>query len=195
MDDVHRVRVVGPLEPYAAGIAAELTRLGYTLFSAREQLGLVAHLSRWLAGEGLDASMLTPVVVAQFLVARRGAGYTAYRTPKALSPLLGYLRGLGVTPLPVVPEPEGPVEVLLERYSRYLVGERGLGAPTARGYVDLIRPFVVSRPRPTRSTWRACRLRTWWDSCSPSAVNGRRRRHSGWCLRCGRCSGFATCRV
>jgi hypothetical protein len=71
MDDAHRVRVVGPLEPYAAGIAAELTRLGYTLFSAREQWGLVAQLSRWLAGEGLDASMLTPVVVARFLVARR----------------------------------------------------------------------------------------------------------------------------
>ena len=35
--------------------------------------------------------------------------------------------------------------MLLERYRRYLVGERGLGAPTARGYVDLIRPFVVSR--------------------------------------------------
>jgi integrase/recombinase XerD len=145
MDDVHRVRVVGPLGPYAAGFGAELTRLGYTLFSAREQLGLVAHLSRWLAGAGLDVSMLTPVVVAQFLVARRGGGYTAYRTPKALSPLLGYLRGLGVTPLPVVSEPEGPVEVLLERYRCYLVGERGLGAPTARGYVDLIRPFVVGR--------------------------------------------------
>jgi integrase/recombinase XerD len=148
MDDVHRVRVVGPLGPYAAGFAGELTRLGYTLFSAREQLGLVAHLSRWLAGEGLDASMLTPAVVAQFLVARRGAGYTAYRTPRALSPLLGYLRGLGVTPLPVVSGPEGPVEVLLERYCRYLVGERGLGVPTARGYVDLVRPFVVGRATP-----------------------------------------------
>lgn len=120
MDDVHRVRVVGPLEPYAAGFAAELTRVGYTLFSARGQLGLVAHLSRWLAGEGLDASMLTPAVAAEFLVARRSAGYTAYRSSKALSPLL-------------------------ERYRRYLVGERGLGAPTARGYVDLVRPFVIGR--------------------------------------------------
>lgn len=145
MDDVHRVRVVGPLEPYAAGFAAELARLGYTLHSARLQLGLAAHLSRWLAGEGLDASMLTSAVVAQFLVVRRGVGYTAYRSPKGLSPLLGYLRGLGVTPLPVVPEPQGPVEVLLERYRRYLVGERGLGAPTARGYVGLARPFVVGR--------------------------------------------------
>jgi site-specific recombinase XerD len=41
--------------------------------------------------------------------------------------------------------PESPVEVFLERYRRYLVGERGLGVPTARGYVDLVRPFVIGR--------------------------------------------------
>ncbi|MGH3791750.1 MAG: tyrosine-type recombinase/integrase [Pseudonocardiaceae bacterium] len=145
MDDVPRVRVVGPLEPYAVGFGVELTRLGYTFFSARLQLGLVAHLSRWLAGEGLDASMLTSAVVAQFLMVRRAAGYTAYWSPKALSPLLGYLRGLGVTPLPVAAVPQGPSEVLLERYRSYLVGERGLGLATARGYVDLVRPFVVGR--------------------------------------------------
>lgn len=141
MDEVQRVRVVGPLEPYAAGFGAELTRLGYTLFSARLQLGLAAHLSRWLAGEGLDAGALSAAVVAEFVVARRAAGYTAYRSSAALAPLLGYLRGLGVTPWPVPALPQGPGEVLLERYRSYLVGERGLGAPTARGYVDLVRPF------------------------------------------------------
>lgn len=35
MDGVQLVRVVGPLEPYAAGFAAELARLGYTFFSVR----------------------------------------------------------------------------------------------------------------------------------------------------------------
>ena len=145
MDEVQRVRVVGPLEPYAAGFGAELTRLGYTVFSARLQLGLAAHVSRWLAGEGLDAAALTPAVVAEFVVARRAAGYTAYRSPKALAPLLGYLRGLGVTPRAVASVPESPVEVFLERYRRYLVGERGLGVPPARGYVDLVRPFVIGR--------------------------------------------------
>ena len=99
MVEVYRVRVVGPLEPYTAGFAAELARLGYTLFSARGQLGLAAHLSRWLAGEGLGTAALTPAVVARFLVVRRAGGYTAYRSSKALSPLLGYLRGLGVAPL------------------------------------------------------------------------------------------------
>ena len=145
MVEVYRVRVVGPLEPYTAGFAAELARLGYTLFSARGQLGLAAHLSRWLAGEGLGTAALTPAVVARFLVVRRAGGYTAYRSSKALSPLLGYLRGLGVTPRPVASAPGGPVEVLLERYRRYLVSERGLGTPTARGYIDLVRPFVIGR--------------------------------------------------
>jgi integrase/recombinase XerD len=147
MDGAPRVRVVGPLEPYAAGFGAELARLGYTVFSAGGQLRLAAHLSRWLAGEGVDVAALTPAVVAEFLAARRAAGYTAYRSPKALSPLLGYLRGLGVVPPPMPEPPGGPVELLLERYRRYLLGERGLGAPTARGYVDLVRPFVLARAR------------------------------------------------
>lgn len=145
MDDVSRVGVVGPLEPYVAGFAAELARLGYTRLSADGQLRLAGHLSRWLAGEGLGVVALTPAVVDEFLAARRTAGYTAFRSPKALSPLLDYLRGLGVTPRPAPQLPDGPVEVLLERYRRYLLGERGLGPATARSYVDLVRPFALTR--------------------------------------------------
>jgi integrase/recombinase XerD len=37
-----------------------------------------------------------------------------------------------------------PVEVLLERYRGYLLGERGLSAGTVRGYVDRVRPFVAA---------------------------------------------------
>jgi integrase/recombinase XerD len=49
MADLTRVRVSGPLAPFALGFAEELTRLGFTTSSARQQVGLVAHLSRWLA--------------------------------------------------------------------------------------------------------------------------------------------------
>ena len=42
--------VVGPLEPYAAGFAAELDRQGYAVGVACKQVGLAAHLSRWMAG-------------------------------------------------------------------------------------------------------------------------------------------------
>lgn len=139
------VRMAGPLEPFASGFCAELARLGYTRLSARLQVGLVAHLSRWLAGEGLDAGALSPATVGAFLVARRAAGYTGLRTPRALRPLLDHLRRIGVTPPPVESVAASPVEVLLGRYRGFLIGERGLTSGTAGGYVDLVRPFLVGR--------------------------------------------------
>ena len=71
-----KVRISGPLAPFAAGFSGELARLGYTALSARLQLQLMAHVSRWLASERLDAAALTPAAVDRFLAARRAAGYT-----------------------------------------------------------------------------------------------------------------------
>jgi site-specific recombinase XerD len=82
--------------------------------------------------------------VEAFLAARRAAGYVQWCSVKALVPLLGYLRGLGVVAEPVA-QPPTPVESLLGRYRSYLLGERGLAATTARGYVDMVRPFVAGR--------------------------------------------------
>ncbi len=53
MGDLSRIRVTGPLEPYVSGFVAELTERGYTPVSAAHQLRLMAHLSRWLAAEGV----------------------------------------------------------------------------------------------------------------------------------------------
>ena len=147
MADPLRVRVCGPLEPYARGFAAKLSRLGYTPVSAARQLQLMAHMSRWLAEEGSGLDELTPGVVETFLAARRAAGYTDYRSPKALDPQLGYLRTLGVVPLPTESAELNPVEAMLERYRSYLRVERGLASSTARGYIHMVRPFVQGRAR------------------------------------------------
>jgi integrase/recombinase XerD len=64
-------------------------------------------------------------------------------TPKALGPLLGYLRGLGVAPRPVASVAGSVAEDLLERYRGYLLAERGLQVEVSRGYVELVRPFVA----------------------------------------------------
>jgi integrase/recombinase XerD len=55
--------LAGPLAPYASGCVGELARLGFTALSAREQLRLAAHLSRWLAEAGLDAAGLDAAAV------------------------------------------------------------------------------------------------------------------------------------
>lgn len=49
MSGVVRVRVVGPLEPFAAGFAAVLVGQGYASQPAAQQLRLMAHVSRWPA--------------------------------------------------------------------------------------------------------------------------------------------------
>lgn len=153
MDVLSGVRVTGPLAPYAQGIAEELTRLGFTLLSARDQLRLAMCLSRWLAASGLDTTALGEGMVDAFLAARRAAGYTAYLTPKALGPLLAYLRRIGAAPQPALPAPPVGSQRLLEEFRRYLLVERGLKVEVARGYVDSVRPFVVgvagegARPR------------------------------------------------
>ncbi len=149
MSSPSHVMVCGPLEPFAQGFNTHLSRLGYTPISAAVQLQLMAHLSRWLAALRLDASGLTPTIVEKFFVARRSAGYTNYRSVKALSPLIGYLLGLGVT-LPAPPAVLTPVEELLERYRSYLTRDRGTTRTTARGYVDMVRPFLADQAKPDR---------------------------------------------
>lgn len=139
-----RVRVVGPLERFASGFLKRLVSVGYTADSSTFQLRLMAHLSCWLLREDLGLEALSSSEVERFLVARGAAGYTTYLSPKALAPLLSYLRKLGVVPLEDAPV-LSPVEVVLARYSNYLVGERGLALGTVRGYVDMVRPFVLTR--------------------------------------------------
>lgn len=142
-----RACVAGPLEPYAAGFAAELARLGYASGSAYGQMLLMAHLSRWLFGEGLDAGGLTPQAAGRFLAERRAVGYAQLLSPKALVPLLGFLRRAGVAPEAPPPVPAGPADALLARYRCYLVTERGTGAATAADYAAKARSFLAARQK------------------------------------------------
>jgi len=139
-----RVRMTGPLTLFAEGFAAELSRQGYKPNAAANQLQLQAHLSRWLGAKGLDALTLSASVLNEFLATRRSQGYTLWRSPKALAPLVGYLQGLGFAIL--APKAAStPAEALLARYREYLIDTRGLAATSARGYVDMVRPFVATR--------------------------------------------------
>jgi integrase/recombinase XerD len=61
-----------------------------------------------------------------FLAARRAARHSGFVTPKALAPLLGYLRGLAVAPQPVPAAPRTAAEQLLADYRSWLLTERGL---------------------------------------------------------------------
>lgn len=76
--DPSRVRVTGPLTPFADGFRAQLAGLGYARSSAVNQMKLLAHLSRWMTSEGLSAAELTPEQTERFVLARRAAGYRTH---------------------------------------------------------------------------------------------------------------------
>ena len=71
--------VTGPLAAYAAGFCAELARQGYASQRASELAQLMAHVSRWLDGQGLIPGELTEEVACRFLADRRGK-YRKFRT-------------------------------------------------------------------------------------------------------------------
>jgi integrase/recombinase XerD len=144
MGDLSRIRVTGPLEPFVSGFVAALVERGYTPVSAAHQLRLMAHVSRWLASEGLAPDDLSPARVEEFVAVRRAAGYVNYVTPRALVALLEHLREVGVVP-PAGELPLSDVEELLDSYRVWLCSERGLASVTARNYADMVRPFVASR--------------------------------------------------
>jgi integrase/recombinase XerD len=142
MREPSRVRVTGPLEPFAEGFIVELEEAGYRPAAAAVQVRVLAHLSRWMLDEDVAAGVLREPELERFRLEHQ-ARFASVRGA-GIAVVLGYLRGLGVVPARQSRVPTAADE-LLEQFRRYLAVERGLGAGTARGYVDIVRPFVESR--------------------------------------------------
>lgn len=142
--DPYHVRFTGPLTPFVSGLVEDLVRLGYTSTSATVQMQLAAHLSRWLEALRLGPGDLEGPVIERFLEERRGC-YAHHYSMQALGPVLGYLRRQGVVPALVEPTPSSPTALVLARYRRYLIDDRGLSGPVARAYSHWVTPFVEDR--------------------------------------------------
>jgi site-specific recombinase XerD len=149
MFDPGTVNVTGPLQPYVEGFWAALMRQGYTPLSGRNLLRLAAHLSRWLQRRGLQPGELTEEHARQFAAHRRRKDYVGFRSTRALSPILSYLRGIGVVPPPLILAPVlTPLERLVTDYTEYLQHERGLVRATIHSYCAFARKFLAAlKPR------------------------------------------------
>jgi integrase len=140
-----RLEIVGPLAGFAPGFAAELLEQGYRPKPAAEQLRLMGYVSAWLAARDLGAGDLTDVVVDEVMAARRASGRVHLISPRALVPLLEYLRGLGAVPVPRPARAMTAAEVVVERYAAYLRERRAVVPSTVRNYVDVARAFLCWR--------------------------------------------------
>ena len=138
-------RISGPLAGFAEGYGTELVQLGYVPASVRLQLKVLADLSDWLSIHGMVAADLRRSDVDRFLRHRRAAGHTRYASIRAVRPVLEYLQRFEFVPRQAPDAVLDSVDVMLDRFWRYLTVERALAAVTARTYLDMARPFVQGR--------------------------------------------------
>ena len=136
--------VAAPLEGDAVGYRKELARLGYSGSKAADHLRVMADLSGWLSESGLEPAELDSARLDRFLADRRSRGCSFPLTTRDVAPSSGYLRSVGAVPEATVPEPEGPVDCLLEEFVAYLESERGLAWETIVGYRRVARAILVS---------------------------------------------------
>ena len=133
------------MAPHAPGFRVWLAERGYRPSTVEDQVWLMAHLSRWLTEQDLEPSALTAEALERFRRARRER-YAHLTGARALDPLVGYLRLLGVVPEPV--SVDTPVERLLADYRDYLVRERGLVAGSVRLRERVARAFLAELSEP-----------------------------------------------
>jgi hypothetical protein len=124
---------------YADGFRADLAARGYAAGSADRNLRTLAHVSRWMDGQGLSAGQLSAARLEEFLVARRREGYHHALSIRAVMPLVSYLRRAGGAAVPLEAEAGGALEQVAGEYRRYLVSERALTAAVVCKYTRLAR--------------------------------------------------------
>jgi site-specific recombinase XerD len=128
------------LAPYVEGYRAWLTGRGYTPGTVINMLKDLGQVGVWLSTEGLDVSQFDEARASAFLTARRAAGCRRVPGPRAMVPLLTYLRGADV--IGSAGGAVTPLGELLEQYRSWMVQERGLAAMTVLRYENTARRLL-----------------------------------------------------
>ncbi len=131
----------GPFAQWTAAMTERLRELGYAAGSTSNQLAVVAKLRVFLERRGLSANDLTPVVLERFCASLAQSGCSS-PTPRAFAWLVEFLRDVGERPA-IADEPRSQADEMMERYRRFLLGERGLLPDTVTNYVRALTPFLA----------------------------------------------------
>ena len=133
-------RKAGLLGPEVEGYRAWLTHRGYTPGTVRNMLKDLGQVGLWLSAEGLESAQFDEERAAAILATRRRVGQRRAPGPRAMVPMLTYLREAGVVPAQV--PSLSPLGELLGQYRTWMVQERGLAAMTVLRYENTARRFL-----------------------------------------------------
>ncbi len=120
-----------------------LAQRGYTPLTVRNMLKDLGQVGVWLSAEGLEAAQVDEEALAAFLAARHKAGHQRVPGPRAMVPLLAYLREAGV--VPETKPSHTPLGALLGRHRSWLAQERGLASTTVLRYENTARRFLSAQ--------------------------------------------------
>ena len=120
MSNLLRVQISGPLSRFAPGCLEDLISKGYRPDTAAKQLQLIAHVSGWLAARE-TRGRLSDRLSRGAVLGGAARQHRHYFSSKGISPLLDYLRGFGAVPAASPISARTPSELLIVRYSAYLV--------------------------------------------------------------------------
>lgn len=143
-EEVRRLRE-GPLGCYIDAYAALLVEQGYSRWSARSQLRLIADFSRWLHRQGLHANDLNREIIGQYLKRRKRCTPIRRGDVASLRRLLNLLCDLGIIEREPTPTRDGPCEHLADEFGHYLFKERTLAAKTVADHLRVVRRFLLER--------------------------------------------------
>jgi integrase/recombinase XerD len=136
----------GPLAEQADEFRRFLVDQGYARGTIGALMSLTAHISQWLDDQGSAVDALgSAAEVEHFFAERRAQGYRARLSPRALAPLLGFLRDRHVIQAAAAPA-AAPTEVVLEEYRDYLRHERGAAASTVVNFAKYAATFLDALP-------------------------------------------------
>ncbi len=133
-------RKPGELGPYIEGYREWLTQRGYTTLTVRNMLTDLGQVGQWMSCEALVTAQLDEDVMLSFSATSQTNGRCRGLGPRAMLPLLTFLRELGVTPARQTSQT--PVATLVGEYRRWMLQERGLTPTTVLRYENTARRFL-----------------------------------------------------
>jgi len=149
-------RKAGLLGSEVEGYRAWLSHRGYTPATVRVMLKDLGQVGVWLPAVGLEAAQFDEERASAFLTARREAGHRRVGGPRAMVPLLAYLREAGV--VPAAHTSLAPFGELLGQYRVWMLQERGLAAMTVLRYENTARRFLQEQAVDDEGTFEPAAL-------------------------------------
>lgn len=132
----------GPLGPHIDSFAQILMEQGYKRSTAKQKIGIVSDLSRWLDRQRLSVEDLDEIKLNKFLLYRGRRGSIFKIEPPTLRELLEHLREIGVVPAPVRIDDDSKRGRIESSFAKYLRKERGLKQTTIDTYLPVARRFL-----------------------------------------------------